>query len=110
VHGRGAQTRSLCYVDDMVEAFWRLLRSDVQDPVNLGNPEEVTVLRLAEMIRDTAGSRSDITFTERPVDDPEIRSPDISVARDRLGWEPQVPLEEGLKRTVEWAREAWAIG
>jgi dTDP-glucose 4,6-dehydratase len=107
VHGDGSQTRSLCYVDDMVEGFWRLLNTDLQDPVNLGNPEEVTVLRLAEMIRDAAGSRSDISFTERPVDDPERRCPDITLARERLGWEPQVPLADGLKRTIEWAREAW---
>jgi dTDP-glucose 4,6-dehydratase len=107
VHGEGRQTRSLCYVDDLIEGLWRLLNADVQDPVNLGNPEEVSVLRLAEAIRDAAGSRSEIEFTERPVDDPEVRCPDIALARRRLGWEPQVPLADGLKRTVEWAREAW---
>jgi dTDP-glucose 4,6-dehydratase len=107
VHGRGTQTRSLCYVDDLIEGFWRLLGSGVQDPVNLGNPEEVTVLRLAESVREAVGSDSEIRFTERPVDDPEVRSPDITVARERLAWEPQVPLADGLKRTVEWAREAW---
>jgi dTDP-glucose 4,6-dehydratase len=107
VHGDGSQTRSLCYVDDMIEGFWRLLFSDEQDPVNLGNPEEVSVLELAEAIRETAGSRSDVVFTERPVDDPEVRCPDIGRARDRLGWEPRVPLRDGLKRTVAWAREAW---
>jgi dTDP-glucose 4,6-dehydratase len=108
VHGRGEQTRSLCFVDDLIEGFWRLLGSDLQDPVNVGNPEEVTVLRLAEIIREAVGSRSEVAFTERPVDDPEVRSPDITVARSRLGWEPQVPLAEGLKRTVQWAQEAWA--
>src|SRR5918996_290370 len=108
VHGTGAQTRSLCFVDDMVEGFWRLLSSDEQDPVNLGNPEEVTVLELAEAVREAAGSDSEIVFTERPVDDPEVRCPDITVARQRLGWEPQVPLREGLKRTVAWARDAWS--
>jgi dTDP-glucose 4,6-dehydratase len=108
VHGDGRQTRSLCYVDDLIEGFWRLLSVDLQDPVNLGNPEEVTVLHVAEAIRDTAGSQSEIVFTDRPVDDPEVRCPDISLARDRLGWEPHVPLAEGLKRTIEWAREAWA--
>jgi nucleoside-diphosphate-sugar epimerase len=107
VHGRGEQTRSLCFVDDLIEAFWRLLGSDLQDPVNVGNPEEVTVLQLAEIIRDAVGSHSEVVFIERPVDDPEVRSPDISVARSHLGWEPQVPLAEGLKRTVAWAREAW---
>ncbi|MGH2655665.1 MAG: UDP-glucuronic acid decarboxylase family protein [Actinomycetota bacterium] len=108
VHGDGSQTRSLCYVDDLIEGFWKLLSSDEQDPVNLGNPEEVTVLELAESIREVVGSRSEIVFTERPVDDPEVRCPDITLARERLGWEPQVPLREGLKRTVAWAREAWA--
>ena len=107
VHGTGEQTRSLCYVADMVEGFWRLLASDVQDPVNLGNREEVTVLELAGAIREAVGSHSEIVFTERPVDDPEVRCPDITLARDRLGWEPRVPLREGLKRTVAWAREAW---
>jgi dTDP-glucose 4,6-dehydratase len=107
VHGRGTQTRSLCYVDDLVEGIWRLLSIDLQDPVNLGNPEEVTVLQLAEMIREAAGSDSDISFAERPVDDPEVRSPDLTLARARLGWEPAIPLAEGLKRTVAWARDAW---
>jgi dTDP-glucose 4,6-dehydratase len=108
VHGDGSQTRSLCYVDDMIEGFWRLLRSDEQDPVNLGNPEEVSVVELGEAVREAAGSRSEIVFTDRPEDDPEVRCPDISRARDRLGWTPQVPLRDGLKRTVAWAREAWA--
>jgi nucleoside-diphosphate-sugar epimerase len=107
VHGRGTQTRSLCYVDDLVEGIWRLLGIDLQDPVNLGNPEEVTVLQLADMIREAAGSDSDISFSDRPVDDPEVRSPDITLARARLGWEPKVPLTKGLVRTVEWARNAW---
>jgi len=107
VHGDGSQTRSLCYVDDLIEGFWRVLSSDEQDPVNLGNPEEVSVLELAETVRETAGSRSEIVFTERPVDDPEVRCPDIGRARDHLGWGPRVPLRDGLKRTVAWAREAW---
>jgi dTDP-glucose 4,6-dehydratase len=107
VHGEGTQTRSLCYVDDLIEGFWRLLGADVQDPVNLGNPEEITILELAERIREESGSGSEITFAGRPEDDPEVRCPDITTARTRLGWEPQVPLTEGLKRTVEWAREAW---
>jgi dTDP-glucose 4,6-dehydratase len=107
VHGTGEQTRSLCFVEDMIEGFWRLLGSDEQDPVNLGNPEEVTVLELAEAVREAVGSESQIAFTERPVDDPEVRCPDITVARKRLGWEPRVPLRDGLKRTVAWAREAW---
>jgi dTDP-glucose 4,6-dehydratase len=92
----------------MIEGFWRLLSSEEQDPVNLGNPEEVSVLELAEAVREAVGSRSEIAFIERPEDDPEVRCPDIARARERLGWEPRVPLREGLKRTVAWAREAWA--
>lgn len=108
VHGDGSQTRSLCYVDDLIEGFWRLLKSDLAQPVNLGNPEEVTVLELAERIRDACGSGSEIRFTERMADDPERRRPDISLARERLGWEPTVSLADGLDRTVKWARDAWS--
>jgi len=105
VHGDGSQTRSLCYVDDLIEGFWRLLKADVSHPVNLGNPEEVTMLELAERIRDACGSSSEIRFTERMTDDPERRRPDITRAGAELGWAPIVPLEEGLGRTVKWFRE-----
>ncbi|HEX2240740.1 MAG TPA: GDP-mannose 4,6-dehydratase, partial [Actinomycetota bacterium] len=107
VHGDGSQTRSLCYVDDLIEGFWRFANSSEIGPINLGNPEEVTITQLAETIRDLAGSGSDITYIERPVDDPEMRRPDISFARRALGWEPRVPLREGLSKTIEWARTAW---
>ena len=100
VHGDGSQTRSLCYVDDLVEGVWRLLNSDLTGPVNLGNPNEVTVLELAELVRTLTGSRSEISFTERPVDDPEVRCPDIGLARAELSWEPEVSLSEGLTRTI----------
>jgi dTDP-glucose 4,6-dehydratase len=100
VHGDGSQTRSLCYVDDLIEGIWRVLGADLTGPVNLGNPNEVSVLELAELIREAAGSRSEIVFTERPVDDPEVRRPDISLARSELDWEPAVPLREGLTRTI----------
>ncbi|HEX8099764.1 MAG TPA: UDP-glucuronic acid decarboxylase family protein [Actinomycetota bacterium] len=110
VHGDGRQTRSLCYVDDLIEGFWRLLRSVVQEPVNLGSDQEISIGQLAEAVIETAGSTSEIVFTERPVDDPEIRRPDLTRAREWLGWEPQVSLSDGLKRTVEWARETWALG
>ncbi len=101
VHGDGSQTRSLCYVDDLIEGLWRLLNTDLpQGPVNLGNSEEVTILELAELVRTGAGSASEIVFTGRPVDDPEVRCPDITLARTRLGWEPRVPLSEGLARTI----------
>ena len=108
VHGDGSQTRSLCFVDDLVEGLWRLFVSDLVGPVNLGNPEEVTVLELAERVRAAAGSDVPIEFTDRPVDDPQVRRPDISLARNELGWEPKVPLEAGLERMVGWAAEAWA--
>ncbi|MDQ3986022.1 MAG: SDR family oxidoreductase [Actinomycetota bacterium] len=107
VHGDGAQTRSLCYVDDMIEGFWRFLNANITGPMNLGNPREVKVLELARMIASIAGADSEIVFTERPVDDPEVRCPDITLAAAELGWEPKVELEEGLERTVEWARGAW---
>jgi dTDP-glucose 4,6-dehydratase len=104
VHGDGAQTRSLCYVDDLVEGLWRLLSSDLTGPVNLGNPEEVTINELAELVRALSGSSSEIVHVERPVDDPSVRCPDVSLARRALGWGPSVPLEEGLARTIDWAR------
>jgi dTDP-glucose 4,6-dehydratase len=108
VHGDGSQTRSLCYVDDLIDGIWRFLTSDVVGaPVNLGNPEEVKVLDLARTIALLAWSRSELTFTERPVDDPEVRCPDISRAMSKLGWTPRVPLPDGLQRTIDWAREAW---
>jgi dTDP-glucose 4,6-dehydratase len=108
VHGDGSQTRSLCYIDDMVEGIWRLLVSDlVAAPVNLGNPEEVKVLDLARTIVDLAGSRSEIVFTERPTDDPEVRCPDVSLAASVLGWTPRISLTEGLRRTIGWAAGAW---
>ncbi len=107
VHGDGSQTRSLCYVDDLIEGFWRFVNSSSTGPINIGNPEEVKMLELARLIADVAGSHSDVVFEPRPVDDPEVRRPDITLARKELGWEPAVPLREGLERTVAWAREAW---
>ena len=107
VHGNGSQTRSLCYVDDEIEGFWRFLHADHTGPMNIGNPHEVTILRLAETIAKLAGSGSDVRYIERPVDDPEVRCPDIGLARRVLGWEPQVSLEDGLQRTIDWARTEW---
>jgi len=105
VHGDGSQTRSLCHVDDLVEGIWRLLTSDiVAEPVNLGNPEEVKVLDLARTIVSLAGSRSDVVFIDRPVDDPDVRCPDISRATSALAWTPRVRLADGLERTIEWVR------
>jgi dTDP-glucose 4,6-dehydratase len=107
VHGEGRQTRSLCYVDDLVEGIWRMLNSGVVGPVNLGNPEEVKILELAHLVLSILGSRSEIVFTPRPEDDPEVRCPDISLARRELNWEPAVTLREGLEKTIAWARTAW---
>ncbi|MHB8185463.1 MAG: UDP-glucuronic acid decarboxylase family protein [Dermatophilaceae bacterium] len=105
VAGDGLQTRSICYVDDLVEGIVRLLRSDLPGPVNIGNPHELSVLALAETIRDLTGSTSSITFIDRPVDDPTVRQPDITLARTALGWEPHMPIEDGLKQTIAWFRE-----
>ena len=108
VHGDGSQTRSLCYVDDLIEGLYRLIVSDEVGPVNIGNPREITIEELAGAIRDAAGSSSPIVHVERPVDDPELRCPDISLAKRVLSWEPAVDLEEGLARTIAWARDAWS--
>ncbi|MEX1177452.1 MAG: NAD-dependent epimerase/dehydratase family protein [Nitriliruptor sp.] len=105
LHGDGSQTRSLCYVDDLVEGILRLLVSGYTDPVNVGSPEEVTILALAETIRDVVGSDSPIITTPRPVDDPEVRQPDLTVAERELGWRAEVSLREGLERTVAWYRQ-----
>ncbi|MCW2598436.1 MAG: UDP-glucuronate decarboxylase [Frankiales bacterium] len=105
VAGDGSQTRSIIYVDDLVEGILRLLRSDLAGPVNIGNPHETSVLHLAETIKRLTSSDSEITFIERPVDDPSIRQPDITVAKRDLGWEPSVMFEEGLSRTIAYFRD-----
>ena len=99
VFGEGSQTRSVCYVDDLIEGIYRLLISDVTEPVNIGNPEEITVLQLAEEIRRLAGGKRGIAFHPLPEDDPKVRQPDISRARTLLGWEPKVSRAEGLAKT-----------
>ncbi|MCU1591098.1 MAG: rfbB [Frankiales bacterium] len=104
VAGDGSQTRSVCYVDDLVAGILLLLRSDLAGPVNIGNPHELSMLDLAERIRALAGSSSTIAFVPRPEDDPTIRQPDISLASRELGWAPQVALDEGLARTIAWFR------
>jgi dTDP-glucose 4,6-dehydratase len=104
VYGDGSQTRSFCYVDDLVEGIYRLLLSRQHQPVNIGNPVEMTILEFAHAIRELTGSRSPIEFRELPVDDPKTRQPDISLARRVLGWEPRVTLVEGLARTIEYFR------
>ncbi len=109
VFGDGSQTRSFCYVSDLIEGIYRLLESEVTDPVNLGNPEEMSILEFAHKIVALTGSRSPIVFVQpedaRVRDDPKVRKPDITRARTLLGWQPQVSLEEGLRRTIEWFRD-----
>jgi dTDP-glucose 4,6-dehydratase len=108
VYGDGSQTRSFAYVDDEVAGLLALLDSDCVGPVNIGNPDEFTVLELAELVIELTGSSSEIVFEPLPVDDPRQRRPDISLARRVLGWEPRVPLREGLARTAEWFARAGA--
>jgi dTDP-glucose 4,6-dehydratase len=105
VAGDGSQTRSVCYVDDLVDGILRLMHSDSPGPVNIGNPHEISMLDLATWIVELVGSSSEIQFIERPVDDPTVRQPDITRARRELGWEPTVTIEDGLKKTIAWFRE-----
>jgi dTDP-glucose 4,6-dehydratase len=107
VFGDGSQTRSICYVDDLVDGVVRMMRSSVPGPVNLGAEGEVTMLELAKWIRDLTGSASEIRHEPLPQDDPRIRRPDVSTARRLLGWEASTPPEEGLKTTIAWFREQY---
>ena len=108
VHGDGSQTRSLCFVDDTIEAFVRFLDTDgATGPLNIGNPEEVTVLQLAERVRTLTGATVPIVFHGRPADDPERRCPDLTRTEALLGWTPKVPLGQGLARTIDWCRRSW---
>ena len=106
VAGDGSQTRSVCYVDDLIEGIVRLLFSDLAGPVNIGNPYEISMHDLATRIIGLTGSHSEIVYVPRPEDDPSVRQPDITLARTALGWEPKVALDEGLKRTIEWFEDA----
>lgn len=108
VFGDGSQTRSFCYVSDLVDGLWRLSRSEERYPVNLGNPAEMTILEFARRILALTGSRSKIESRPLPEDDPKVRRPDISKARRILGWEPRVGLEEGLRQTIEFFRHKLA--
>ena len=105
IYGDGTQTRSICYVSDLVAGIYRLMESDHIEPVNIGNPTEMTILDLAQRIVKIAGSKSEIVYQEEMLDDPKVRQPDITLARKLLGWEPLVGPEEGLERTVEWFKE-----
>jgi dTDP-glucose 4,6-dehydratase len=105
VYGDGSQTRSFCYVDDQIRGYLALLDSDETGPVNIGNPSEFTVLELAHLVKEVTGSDSEIVFEPIPADDPTQRQPDITLARERLGWEPRVELREGLARTAAYFGE-----
>jgi dTDP-glucose 4,6-dehydratase len=104
IYGDGSQTRSFTYIDDLVDGIWRLMQAPVHDPVNLGNPYEMTLLELAKRVQRLTGTRSPIVFMPLPQDDPRVRQPDITRARTLLGWEPRVDVDEGLSKTIEWFR------
>jgi dTDP-glucose 4,6-dehydratase len=106
LYGDGKQTRSFCYVDDEVTGLLALLDSDIDRPVNIGNPHEVTMRELADLVLDLTGSSSSIEYRPLPTDDPRVRRPDITLARERLGWEPRIDLRDGLARTIEHHRAA----
>ena len=105
VFGDGTQTRSVCYVSDLIDGIYRLMMSSYALPVNIGNPEEISIVQLAREIVELAGSRSRIVHKDLPVDDPKVRQPDISKARELLGWKPVVARSDGLKRTLKYFRE-----
>jgi len=104
LYGDGSQTRSFCFVSDEVEGIYRLFQSGVTDPVNIGNPDEFTVRQLAELVLEMTGASSAITSLPLPADDPKVRQPDITRARERLGWAPTIPLREGLRATIDYFR------
>jgi dTDP-glucose 4,6-dehydratase len=105
VYGNGTQTRSFCYVDDLIEGIKKLLYSDEAEPVNLGNPEEITILNFAKEIIELTGSKSRIVFSALPENDPKVRQPDITKAKTILGWEPRVNRQEGLRRTLQYFKK-----
>jgi dTDP-glucose 4,6-dehydratase len=102
VFGDGSQTRSFCFMDDLIEGLWRLLNSEESLPVNIGNPSEMTILEFAQKVVALTGTKSEIVFRELPEDDPKVRQPDITRARTLLNWEPKVDLDTGLARTLEF--------
>ena len=108
VFGEGTQTRSFCFVTDLIEGFWRLLASDEHEPVNLGNPHEMSILEFAQAVLRLTGSSRELQFKDLPVDDPKTRRPDITRARELLSWEPEVSLEDGLATTVDFFRQQLA--
>ncbi|MFH1133835.1 MAG: UDP-glucuronic acid decarboxylase family protein [Nanoarchaeota archaeon] len=109
VFGDGRQTRSFCYVDDLIEGIWLLLKSNVNEPVNLGNPQELSINEFAKRILTLTGSQSEIVHKPLPADDPKVRRPDIAKARKLLGWEPKVPVDDGLRKTVDYFRAKGSV-
>lgn len=110
IYGDGSQTRSFCYVDDLLEGFIRLMNQDKTiGPVNIGNPGEFTMLELAELVLRKIGGKSKLSFLPLPADDPKQRRPDIALAKESLGWEPKVPLEDGIEKTIAYFQKALAI-
>lgn len=109
IFGNGNQTRSFCYISDMVDGLYRLMLSSVNEPVNLGNPQEMTILELAETIIELSGSKSDITFKPLPISDPKMRCPDITRAKTNLDWNPKVSLKEGLEKTFEYFEQKLSL-
>jgi dTDP-glucose 4,6-dehydratase len=110
VFGDGSQTRSFCYVEDMIRGLVALMESDVHLPVNLGNPDEMGLLELAKAVIEVTESRAEIVFEALPIDDPQVRQPDIGRARQLLGWEPKVELRDGLRRTIDQAGVERLVG
>jgi len=106
IYGDGSQTRSFTYIDDLVDGIWRLMQAPIHEPVNLGNPQEMTLLEAAKRVQRLAGTASQIVFMPLPQDDPRVRQPDITRARTLLDWEPRVDVDEGLAKTIEWFRAA----
>jgi dTDP-glucose 4,6-dehydratase len=104
VYGNGSQTRSFCYVSDLVRGIYKLMMSNFYEPVNIGNPSEMSILEFAETVIKITNSNSRIIYKDLPVDDPKVRRPDISRAKELLDWEPEVDLREGLEKTVEYFR------
>ena len=105
VYGDGSQTRSFCYITDEVDGLYKLLLSNEDEPVNIGNPEEIPLLDIAKEIIELTNSKSKIVFEELPVNDPKVRQPDITKAKAKLGWEPKVNRREGLKKTIQYFKE-----
>ncbi len=105
VFGDGSQTRSLCYIDDLINGIYKLMSSEINQPLNIGNPAEMTILELAKTVISLTGSKSKIVFNPLPVDDPKVRCPDITKARTELNWEPKIGLEEGLAKTINWFKQ-----